>query len=620
MPGIFGLIRKRDVNREENRFLIEGMLSRLSHNPDYTSDVHFHDWFALGQISIPFAGEQKLTFDRDIDCAAAFSGFIYGWKDMTAELTAPTKQKAARLIAIYRKYPESLPEKIDGSFNVAVFDNKNRTAIICNDRFGHRQLYYFEDDKYFLFSTEIKAFLACPSFPRDIDMHGVANFFNYGYPLGERTFFKNVKFLLGGNIVRFGQSGISFKKYWEFRYDEPSTQTIPEFVEEMDQIYRPIISRRLDGAEQVVVPLSGGLDSRFILSHVIEAGVEPQTITHGKHNCLDHKIAQQVADVLKLKNYRFVEMQPYWLAEFAEKFVFLSEGMNNAGPAVLLGVSREYNLPPKSTAFINGIFGGPTNFGSPYFRSEDIIKDISFVDKLRNLRRSLWGELIYEGHYKMFTDEVGEFFRNDYLPSIAADFAHCEKVSPWFCDQKDVFFIKNRAIRHMNLVDCNRFIWHDHFALADDRLVDFFLKIPAPLKLSRILLTEYFKTKMPALARVPYQATGVDLYSKPSPWKRKLQRFIARTKHYGERLSLGYIQFYNMRNYAHFSQWYRADKRVRLYFEGILLDDKTYRRGYYRRDVIEKLLKQQKRGAGAFFMLADLLAFELFNRIFMDRK
>ncbi|MEP0828045.1 MAG: hypothetical protein HRF51_05940 [bacterium] len=620
MPGIFGLIRKRDTNREENRLLLEGMLSRLAHNSDYTSDLHIDDWFALGQISIPFAGEQKLTYNKEFDAAAAFSGFIYGWKNVQVELAGSTKLKATRLIEIYRHFPESLPEKIDGSFNVAIFDNNNRTAVICNDRFGHRQLYYFEDDRYFLFSTEIKAFLACPSFPRDIDMHGVANFFNYGYPLGDRTFFKHAKFLLGGNIVKFDQKGISFKKYWEFRYDEQSTQTIPEFVEEMDEIYRPIILKRLEGSEQAVVPLSGGLDSRFILSHVVQAGYEPHAITHGKYNCLDHKIAREVAEVLRLKNYRFVEMQPYWLAEFAERFVFLSEGMNNAGPATLLGISREYNLPSRTTAFINGIFGGPTNFGSPYFRSEDIIKDISFDDKLRNLRRSLWGELIYEGHYKMFTDDIGDFFRSDYLPGIAEEFAHSEKVSPWFCDQKDVFFIKNRTIRHMNLVDCNRFIWHDHFALADDSLVDFFLKIPAPLKLSRILLTEYFKNKLPALARVPYQATGVDLYSKPSPWKRKWQRLIARTKHYGERLTLGQVQFYNMKNYAHFSQWYRADKRVRLYFEGILLDDKTYRRGYYRRNVIEKLLKQQRRGAGAFFMLADLLAFELFNRLFMDQK
>lgn len=619
MPGIFGLIRKRDTNREENRFLLERMLSRLAHNSDYTSDLHLDDWFALGQVSIPFAGEQKLTYNGELDAAAAFSGFIYGWKNVKAELAAPTKQKAARLIEIFRQFPEALPEKIDGSFNVAVFDNKNRTAVICNDRFGHRQLYYFENERFFFFSTEMKAFLAFPDFPRELDMNCLANFFNYGYPLGDKTFFKHVKHLRGGHIIRFDRSQIGFKKYWDYRYGEESTQTVPEFVDEMDSLFRAIIHKRIEGAEEIAIPLSGGLDSRFILSHTIQAGKEPHAFTHGKKNCLDHKVARQVARTLNLKHYRFIEMQPRWLAEFAERFVFLSEGMNNTGPAGLLGVSREYHLPPKSTAFLNGIFGGPTNFGSPYFKAQDIVRDISFDEKLQNLRRSLWGDLVGDEHYGMFSDNVAAFFRDDYLPGIAEEFKRQESVSEWFCNQKDVFFIKNRLGRHMNLVDCNRFIWHDHFPLADDTLVDFFIKIPVRLKLSRILMTEYFKAKLPDLARVPYQATGVDLYSVPSPWKRKLRGYMERFKHYGERLSQGRIQFYNMRNYAHFSQWYRADKRVRNYFEEILLDEKTFRRGYYRREGIERILERQRKGANAFFTIADLLAFELFNRLFVDR-
>jgi len=74
-----------------------------------------------------------------------------------------------------------------------------------------------------------------------------------------------------------------------------------------------------------------------------------------------------------------------------------------------------------------------------------------------------------------------------------------------------------------------------------------------------------------------------------------------------------------MRNYAHFSQWYRADTRVRNYFEEILLDEKTFRRGYYHREGIQKMLDRQRKGGNAFFTIADLLAFELFNRLFIDR-
>ena len=618
MPGIFGFVRKGGGKQEDNEALLRGMLYRLAHNPHYVSQIHAADWFGLGNIGLPIPGEQRMVVDDSGRYTAAFSGYIYGWKNVGSEEEQEIPDKAAHLIKIYERYGHDLPDKIDGSFNAAIFDSSRREAIICNDRFGHRQLYYFEDAEIFLFSTEVKAFLAYEKFPRDINFDAVADYFNYGYPLGNKTFFRNVDILQGGQEISIKDGRVGFRHYWDYQFGEESKESLNALIEEADAIYRELIRKRISQGGRIVIPLSGGLDSRFIISHTVQAGLQPFAFTHGRKGCLDGKIARQVADQLKIENFRFIDVDPHWLVDYAEKFVYLTDGMVDASPAILLGISAQYGLPPESTVFLNGIFGGPTNFGSSYFKLNDIVENLDHSEKLRRISFSLGG-LSEDKTDSFLHPEFAGKIRNRYLPSIDEEFSGCLGVSPLFCNQKDVFFIRNRIFRYMNLVDCNRFIWHDHFALADDRLLEFFLKLPARLKPSRMFFIEYFKAKLPDLAHITYQGTGVDLYRKPSRYARKYQFYSNRIKYYIERLSGGNIRFYNPKNYNHYNQWYRSDKRIRNYYESILLDDRTYRRGYFDRNNIEFLLRQQRRGVNNIATLTSVLSFELFHRLFMDQ-
>lgn len=618
MPGIFGVIRKRQSSVEENGRLIEGMLKRLSHTDSYKSQIYAEDWFALGHIGIPFAGEKRIVIDDQRQFAAGFSGFIYGWKNINSSLVNSVQDKPLQLISIYIDHHNNIPNKIDGSFNAAIFDRKCREATIFNDRFGHRQLYYYEDSEIFLFSTEYKAFLAYDTFSKKLDYNGISDYFNFGYLLGDKTFFSDVKILRGGNEILFKNGKISLKQYWECHFPEESGQPIQELIEEVDSIYPSIIRKQTAGAKDVIIPLSGGLDSRFILGHTVRAGIEPHVFTHGRNGCLDSKIAYQVANRLGIKDFEFIEIEPDWLATCCEKYVYLSDGMINCNPAIYLGIGEKYGLPPESTAFLNGIFGGLTNFGESYFKLRDITADLSFEEKLKRTRLSILGEARDDSFYTRFMPEWAKIFKKHFLSSVENEFSRYLGVSQWYCHQLEAFLIGNRLFRLMNQIDCNRYLWHDHFALADDRLVEFYLKLPNALKPSRRFMVEYFKAKFPDLARVPYQATGVNLYSKPSQFKKKFQNLIGDWMHYAERASMGSLKIYDSRRYLHQNQWYRASKKVSSYFETVLLDPKTADRGYFNMDEVRLMLDKQKKGVMYFQELASLISFELFHRLFVD--
>ena len=618
MPGIYGIIRKNGTNREANAQLLARMRSRLGHYDNYVSEQHVDDWFALGSTALPFPGESRLVHDPESKCTTAFAGYIYDFRDRALEPNGPDTQKPARLIGLYRSKGRDFPAMVDGSFNAAIFDSSARRALIGNDRMGNRQFYYLDTKDLFLFASEIKAILACLEVRPQLDRTGAREYFNFGYPLGEHTLFEGVKFLRGGHVVEVNGGTVGLAPYWDFKYGEESKATLPELIEEADSIYRDVIRRRVSGYQRVLVPLSGGLDSRFIVGQASRMGLEIHSFTHGRRGCHEHKIASQLARAAGLKNYGLVEIDSNWLVDYFDKYVDMVEGMAEASPCILLGISEQYGLPVESTCFLNGIFGGPTNFGAGYFGPKDINKELTYEERLRSVTASYGSESGRRAYYTLFSDEFAAELGAARQASLDQEFSKHLHVSEWFHNQRDVYLIRNRLTRYMNLVDCNRFRWHDHFALSDDRLMDFYIKLPAMLKIKRRFLIEYIKAKFPDLARVTYMATGVNLYATPPAKPYAFQARLNRARFYLERLSLGHLRFYNPRQYAYYDQWYRANRRIRDFYEQTLMDKRTLERGYARPETIERQLKRQRRGGDFFYELTYLLSFEVFMRRFFD--
>lgn len=618
MPGIFGIVRKGEPNRDENTSLLAKMRSALEHYDWYRNEEQVEDWYAVGSIWLPHPSERRIARSDNGDITAAYAGYIYGFRDGGSFGTVADDRKAVRLAEAGSSVDEELEARIDGSFNVALFDGEQRRALISTDRMGHRSLYYAETDNLLLFAPEAKAILATGALPAKIDPDGIADVLNFGYPLGDKTLFDRIKFLRGGHRIEIRDGRINLKQYWDFQYGEESTADIVDLIEEVDGIYCDIIKRRVAGYSQAICPLSGGLDSRFITGHLARIGFPVHSFTHGRRNCHDHQIARTLAQALELEHYDFIEIDSNWLVDYMDRFIAMTEGMVEASPAILLGIGEQYGLPVETTCFVNGIFGGPSNFGSGYFGPAEVDLDIGFDEKVQRIAGSYGSDSMREAYYPLFRAP----YQNELLQrrdsSLRGELSRHLHVSDRYHNQKDVYLIRNRLTRYMNTIDCNRFRWHDQFALSDDRLLDFYVKLPARWKMRRRFFIEYIKAKFPALARVPYQATGVDLYSTPKPDRFGMTARINRARFYLERLSRGHLRFYNPRQYTHQSQWYRANRRIRDLYESVLTDERTLERGYFEPDVLTRLLRRQRLGGNSFYELTGLLTLELFFRKFID--
>ncbi len=619
MPGIFGLVRKRAPERRANESLLAEMAAILAEaNPSFETATWADGRMGLGRVGLPLPGSAR--FAADAAGAAALEGFVYGWRDGGDGPVGPGGQPAERLLTISRRAPERLTAAPHGSFQAAVADSGTESLQIWNDRLGHRLLFWYEDAAVLVFAAEIKALLAWPCLRRELDLDALADFFNYGYPLGERTFLQGVRALPPGHLLSWQQGAARLRPWAPPLRFEPTARPLPDLIDELDALYPPILARRLQPDGEIALPLSGGLDSRFILGHLRRLGRLPRTFTHGKSGCLDGRIAARLARVAGAEDHRFISVQPRWLAEQGERFVHLTEGMCHLQPATLLSVAAEYRLDPVRTCFLNGIFGGPGNYGEGYFNESDLSDGLDAEAQRRSLRRTLFGQHRSESYYELFAPDLGRLAHQRYDEAVAAELERLAPVSDRFCDRKDTFFILNRLRRHMNQVDCNRHLWHDHFALADEALLDFYLRLPAELKVGRRFLTVYFRRVFPDLAAVPWQATGADLYRRPSARQRAgRQRWLA-WSHRLERLSAGRIRIYDRRQYYHYDQWYRSEPRLRDWIEGVLRDRRTRERGLFDPGRVERLLRYQRRGGRAFVLISSLVAVELFCRLFVDHR
>ena len=521
------------------------------------------EWCGVGLVGLPVPGEEQFKVDRERGLAAAYSGHIYDFQKLPAEQLKPTRNKATRLMELYASDAESLPEKLSGSFNAAVFDLRARRAAICNDRLGHWHLYYYEDDRLFLFAGEFKAFRAYANFDREIDDAAVRDFFNYQLVLGDRTFFKRVKRLRWAHRIAFADGRVSIKPWWEWRLGNDSTQPVSELVEESHHLYQDIVRKQTAGASHVIIPLSGGLDSRMVLAHARLAGIEPHTFSHGQSRSLEVKLAARVAATAGVKHHRFIDINPAWTADYAERFIWLTGGMVEIGPSILLGVADQYGLPATTSVFLNGV-AGRTAFAYGYFNAGDIRTDVSRDEKLRRLCTSLAGSPEDENSYSIFSSEFRRSLKASYYPAVDSELSVHERVSDLFCHQRDLFVLHNRFKMMFDQVDVNRYVLQDHWALEDDRTLDFYLKVPPALKAYpvRTLLVEALKSKFPELARIPQQHGNVNLFETPSALSSRAHRYKKRLSYLMERGSHGLLNFRDLDTYVHYNQWYRTNHRL----------------------------------------------------------
>ena len=272
MSGICGVIGLAPaLNAGE---ILSAMSRRLRHRgPD---DVRF---YTQRESGVALSHNQLHAFAPKAQAAAAQFAAMHGLAiaidgGVTNRGEAPADTQA--VLAAYQAHGENCLAQLDGPFSLALWDESKQCLLLSRDKLGEKTMYYHFDaaTRQLVFASEIKALFAHPGVAAELDLDSLSLYFAFGYIPGPTTLFKNIFKLLPGECLRFDRRRVPQKqKYWRLPriIDGPHDEAY--CIQRLRELFMQGLERYVNGAEDVAVFLSGGVDSSIIVAGLRELGV-----------------------------------------------------------------------------------------------------------------------------------------------------------------------------------------------------------------------------------------------------------------------------------------------------------------------------------------------------------
>src|SRR5262245_10525778 len=115
-----------------------------------------------------------------------FNGEIYNYREIKKGLVARGHEFRSNadsevIVHLFEEIGDRAIDELDGMFALASLDELARQLTLARDRVGKKPLYYWRDGRRVVFASEMKAILAHPDVPAEIDESAIPSFFLYGY-------------------------------------------------------------------------------------------------------------------------------------------------------------------------------------------------------------------------------------------------------------------------------------------------------------------------------------------------------------------------------------------------------------------------------------------------------
>ncbi len=175
---------------------------------------------------------------------------------------------------LYEEHGVDLVDHLNGMFALAVWDQQRRLLFLARDRAGEKPLFYWQGEDELVFASELRALLAHPRVPRQVDPVALRRYLLHDFFPAPLTPIAGVRKLPAGHLLVAREGEVSVRPYWDlaehFARPELARRRPADLAEELDARISLAVERRRRSDVPIGVFLSGGIDSSTLLAHLAE--------------------------------------------------------------------------------------------------------------------------------------------------------------------------------------------------------------------------------------------------------------------------------------------------------------------------------------------------------------
>ena len=222
----------------------------------------------LAIIDLSDSAMQPFT-NEDGTVHLVFNGEIYNHAELRPELEGlghrfrTDHSDTEVIVHAFEEWGIDCLRRFRGMFALAIWDQRSRELWLARDRIGIKPLFLSTHHGRVAFASEIKALLADPLQPREVDVEALYHYLSFLVAPAPKTLFRGIEKLSAGSWIRLGQDGSRIEqKWWDpldaaTRFEGSDDEIATAVLEEL----RTSVRYRKVSDVPVGVFLSGGIDS-----------------------------------------------------------------------------------------------------------------------------------------------------------------------------------------------------------------------------------------------------------------------------------------------------------------------------------------------------------------------
>lgn len=428
MCGINGLVLETKNNLIEKRII--SMNNSIAHRGPDSDGFFINNNVALGHrrlsiIDVRDISNQPMTSEND-RFTIVFNGEIYNFQEIKKHLNynfISLSDTEVILVSISQKGIDWFLKIANGMFSFAVYDKIECSILLVRDRLGIKPLFYYSDDKNFIFSSEIKGILNSGLVKAEFEYNAIDEYLGNRYVREPFTFFKNIFQVESGTYLTIKRKlKIIKKKYWdlpnEFNNDLEFNEN--NIAKDFQKQLERSIKYRLISDVSLGTYLSGGLDSSLITAITSNFKQDPiNTFTIGFNDLNEFEYSGLVAKKFKTIHHKINLSKKDYLSNWTRLIRYKDSPLGVPNEIPLAVMSSK--LKEKITVVLSGegadeLMGGYGRiFRSPFDFSNNLNENNFydyFIKKYEYVPRKLRDNLL----------NTNKRFRKHFDYKISSDF------------------------------------------------------------------------------------------------------------------------------------------------------------------------------------------------------